>query len=335
MENTIEFQHRQSAHCESGVTANLLNHHGVPLTEPLAFGIGSGLFFFYLSFVKMGGYPLTSFRYIPGYIFRRAAKLLGVKIETRRYRDRERAMDDLDRLVDAGRPVGVQVGVYWLPFFPDALRFHFNAHNMVVYGKRDGEYLVSDPTLEAPVTCSRAALMKARFARGIMAPKGKMYWPVLIPRAVDFPGAIRQGIRKTCGNMLGIPLPFLGVRGIRFLSRNLRAWPGKLGEENARLYLAQVIRMQEEIGTGGAGFRFLYGAFLQEAASLLGDGRLLQLSSEMTAIGDLWREFALLSARICKGRAAPDETYDRVAGILLDCADREENFFRELKGTVG
>ncbi len=57
-------------------------------------------------------------------------------------------------------------------------------------------------------------------------------------------------------------------------------------------YLGQLIRMQEEIGTGGGGFRFIYGAFLQEAAVILKNDELKGLSKEITAIGDLWRDFA-------------------------------------------
>ena len=70
--------------------------------------------------------------------------------------------------------------------------------------------------------------------------------------------------------MLKTPLPVAGVGGIGFLADRLEKWPTKLGERNAALHVGQLIRMQEEIGTGGAGFRFMYAAFLQEAAPLLG-----------------------------------------------------------------
>src|SRR5690606_18808430 len=52
------FQHRQSAHCESGVMASLLSHAGLPMSEPMAFGLASGLAFAYLPIVKLGGMPL-------------------------------------------------------------------------------------------------------------------------------------------------------------------------------------------------------------------------------------------------------------------------------------
>ena len=35
---TIDFTHNQSSHCESGVTANILSHHGRELSEAMAFG---------------------------------------------------------------------------------------------------------------------------------------------------------------------------------------------------------------------------------------------------------------------------------------------------------
>ena len=52
------FQHIQSAHCENGVTSSLLQNNNLNgITEPLAFGIGSGLFFIQLPFLKVNGGP--------------------------------------------------------------------------------------------------------------------------------------------------------------------------------------------------------------------------------------------------------------------------------------
>ncbi|HRT53260.1 MAG TPA: BtrH N-terminal domain-containing protein, partial [Flavobacteriales bacterium] len=38
----IPFEHQQSAHCETGVLSNLMRFHGMRVSEPMAFGIGSG-----------------------------------------------------------------------------------------------------------------------------------------------------------------------------------------------------------------------------------------------------------------------------------------------------
>ena len=65
--------------------------------------------------------------------------------------------------------------------------------------------------------------------------------------------------------MLRIPGPIAGIRGIRFTATKISQWRDKLGPQKAGSWLAQLVRMQEEIGTGGGGFRFIYAAFLQEA----------------------------------------------------------------------
>jgi hypothetical protein len=50
----------------------------------------------------------------------------------------------------------------------------------------------------------------------------------------------------------------------------------------------------------------------------------------MTAVGDLWREFALIGSRICKQRAGEKETYAALAAILRQCADQETSLYQDL-----
>jgi hypothetical protein len=52
------------------------------------------------------------------------------------------------------------------------MRFHFNAHNLLVYGKEGSKYKISDPVFEEVVECEESKLMRARFAKGAFAPKG-------------------------------------------------------------------------------------------------------------------------------------------------------------------
>ena len=84
-----------------------------------------------------------------------------------------------------------------------------------------------------------------------------------MPDQFDLKKAVEAGINDVCKVMLKTPLPLVGVRGIRLLSRQLAKWPDKLGEKKTLLHLGHVVRMQEEIGTGGGGFRFIYAAFLR------------------------------------------------------------------------
>jgi len=330
----LNFQHKQSAHCENGVVSNLLRYYGIELSEPMVFGIGSGLFFSHMPFLKVGGIPVTSFRPLPGIIFKRISKRLGIKFEKHKYSKPLKAMDALDTNLRNGIPTGMLVGVYHLTYFPDPYRFHFNAHNIVVYGKKDNNYLISDPIMEDYKTLTYDELLKVRYAKGTFAPKGHMYWAKNIPENIDLESAIIKGIKHTCKDMLTIPIPMFGVKGIRFLSKKVRSYPKKLGAKRAASYTGQIVRAQEEIGTGGAGFRYMYGAFLQEASTILKNDNLKKLSYELSEIGDLWREFAVITGRIVKNRNKADESYNKAADLLLVIADREEEFFKKLKDSI-
>ncbi len=334
MKQHIAFSHRQSAHCESGVTANLLRHHGIHCSEAMAFGIGEGLFFAYLPFLRVNHLPLTTFRGPVGSIFAKVTTRLGVKVQRRRFHRESAAMEALDKGLARGLPIGCQTGAFWLPYFPPAFRFHFNMHNLVVIGREEDDYLISDPVFEEVVRCHRDDLQRARFAKGALAPRGAMYWLESVPSQPDMAAAARQGLRATCRTMLSTPLPLVGVRGIRFLAGRLERWQQRLGRESALLHLGQLIRMQEEIGTGGGGFRFMFAAFLQEAAHLLRLPELAMVSERMTHVGDIWREFAVCGARMCKGRDRDGDSFAGLATTLRRCADEEQAVYRQLLEVV-
>lgn len=330
---TIDFAHRQTTHCESGAMINLLRFHGVELTEPMAFGIGGGIFFGYFPLLRMAHIRVTTFRRMPGAIFRKGLKRLGVAHRTTAFFRPDAAQRTLDRLLDDGTPVACQVGFFWLPYVPRAMRSHFNAHNIVIYGRHGDDYLVSEPGMEQVQTIRRADLARARFAKGGLNPRGRLYW-LTRDRAAgqpDLTAPILAGLKDTCYNMLDIPFPVLGVRGIRYLARDLVKWQRQLDGDALRDNLNQIIIMQEVVGSGGAGFRFMFAAFLAEAAAVLAAPDLAQASRDMTALGDHWRDFALITSRFIKNRSQSGDTYQTVVDRLNDLADREETAYRRLR----
>ena len=300
----------------------------------MIFGIGSGLLFFYFPWLKVNQAPAISYRTMPGYIFSKVARRLGFRVKRERFSSPKKAQQVLDEKLKTGFPVGLQVGVYHLTYFPDAYRFHFNAHNLVVYGKEGDSYLISDPVMEQPTKLSSQELEKVRFAKGVLSPKGHMYFPTHLPKHISLETAIRKGIRETCQKMLA-PVPIVGVKAIRWVSKDILRWYDKRGVKITNHYLAQMIRMQEEIGTGGGGFRFIYGAFLEEAAEVLKNNTLKECSQEITAIGDLWRDFAVEVARLYKNRnQAHRAAYEDLSQRLLTIAQREEAFYKRLKKVI-
>jgi hypothetical protein len=322
------FVHRHASHCESGVMSSLLRHEGMALSEAMAFGLSSALAFAYLPFVRLNGLPLIAYRMPPGAIISGLNRglHLGARFET--FRSRQAGMERLDALLDAGKLVGLQTSIYWLPYIPRALRFHFNAHNLLVYGREGDEYLVSDPVAETVVRCARSDLERARFAKGVLAPKGRLYYLTRPPAVADWGKLGRGALTRTARIMLHTPLPLIGVRGIRWLARSVERLPLDDAGDAARLYIGHIVRMQEEIGTGGAGFRFMYASFLQELAAASGYAALDGLAGRLVMIGDRWQDFALAAARMIKHRAPLEPP--KLAERLRELALEEKGFFRDL-----
>jgi hypothetical protein len=327
---TVKFTHKQSAHCESGVISNLLRFHGLEFDEPMVFGIGSGLFFSYLPFIRVNGIPVTAYRIWPGQIFKRFSERIGIKIERKKFSSHKKAMLELDKMLDQGQPVGMLTSVFYLNYLPAAYRFHFNAHNIIVFGKENGNYLVSDPVMEYTTEISYEDLVRARFAKGMPEPSGRMYYPVKLPGEYELDKAIWKGIKQTSDHMTRIPMPLVGAKGMKYLAGRLRQWPERIGNRKAILWLGNVIRMQEEIGTGGAGFRFIHAAFLDQASAKLQNEKLFNLSKQLTKSGDELRDFAYYAGRVCKNRKSDTKTFSELGDMLEACSQREQAIFTEL-----
>ncbi|MHB1922865.1 MAG: BtrH N-terminal domain-containing protein [Chitinophagaceae bacterium] len=329
----FDFKHIQSAHCENGVTISLLKNSGMDqITEPLAFGIGAGLFYVYLPFIKINNGPIIAFRTLPGKIFKRTCKSLGISIIRKKFGSKIQATDFLNKCLETGHAVGCQVGVFYLPYFPKEYRFHFNAHNLIVYGRDGDNYLISDPIMDKVSVLSGYELERVRFSKGLLAPRGQLYYPntKINISNTQIKGAIKSGVQKTIRNMLFNHGPFTGINGIRFTGHQIRKWRSKLGIHLAGQYLAQLVRMQEEIGTGGGGFRFIYAAFLQEAYTYHPDNHFLKISEIFTESGDLWRTAAVQAAAIYKGRMGTQQDFNLMGDYLLEIAEIEKKGFTAL-----
>jgi hypothetical protein len=307
----------------------LLEHHGLKLSEPMVFGLSGAMSFAFLPFLKMGNLPVVAYRMFPGHIIKKLPKKLGIKPFRKRYRYQDQAMRELDAFLADGQIVGIQTSAYYTTYFPPDMRFQFNAHNSIVFGKQGEEYLISDPVFEMPQRIHASDLEKARFAKGFSAPKGLVHFPCSVPDRIDLEPLIRKSIKKTVNMMLHAP-PYIGLKGIRQLAKHILHLPRKRNKVYTRHFLGNLVRMQEEIGTGGGGFRFIYAAFLQEAYQVLGLPLLSEASRKMTEAGDTWREYALACAKSVKQKNGNTDL-PLIAGLLRRCADAEKEVYVKLK----
>ena len=323
-----DFQHTHHAHCESGVLSSMLRHHGLNISEPMIFGLSNALNFAYIPFVKLGGMPLVAYRSMPKSIIKNIQKNLKIKMKLETFSSKEKGAARLDELLKEGKIVGAQSSVYWLAYFPKEIRFHFNAHNLLIYAKDGEDYLISDPVFDHSVRCDKESLTKARFAKGVMAPKGLLYYPLSVPKNIDLKPIVAKSIHKTAKSMLYTPVPIAGLKGIKYLAKAIIKLEHR-EKKYAKLFLGNIVRMQEEIGTGGAGFRFMYASFLQEASELFSnDATLKEASALMLSVGDKWRDFALMIAKSIKSKHKID--FKSIADTLLNIAADESKVYHKM-----
>jgi hypothetical protein len=332
---TATYKHQMAAHCESGTLTTMLNNGGLAITEPMLFGITSGIFFGYFHKMKAFTFPTFIVRSRPGEMRKITEKRLGVKFATSKFSDPEKGMKELDRLLEQGIPVGNQVDFFYMDYLPEWERVHINVHYMTVVGKEGDKYIVSDSYFPRLAELDRESLRKAKFAGGNMSPKGFIFHPVRVPSEIDYEKIISKGIKKACFNMLKLPVPFIGIRGIRKFAAKITEWP-LISRDTDHLSheIMKINILLEDQGTGGAGFRYMYATFLQQAAEKVNRQEYRDLSKKMMEIGDGWREISLFAARIGKNRDLGPEQMRRLSEMLYDRAEAEEKFFKELSRTV-
>ena len=137
------------------------------------------------------------------------------------------------------------------------------------------------------------------------------------------------------GLLLKIPIPFLGIKGMRMFAKKVVEWPKFARDiEHLSHEIMKINILLEDQGTGGAGFRFMYATFLQQASDVVAKPELKALSSELMTIGDGWREISLFTARIGKNRDLGPEKLKQLSDMIYDRADVEERFFKSLSNAV-
>ncbi len=331
MNTKIDFKHKMSAHCETGTLVGLLGNVGLDITEPMAFGIAHGIFFGYFE-SKNFPFPTFIVRSRPGEVRKKLAKVLNIKLKKYNFKKSEAGMLKLDLLLAEGHAVGAQVDFFYMDYLPEWVRVHNNVHFVNIIGKEGTDYIISDSYHKEIANLSADLLIKARWAGGSMAPKGFLYYPQKVNPDVDLKKPIIKGIKKASWNMLKIPLPFVGVKGIYKFADKINTWP-KLTRDIEHLSheIMKINILLEDQGTGGAGFRYMYATFLKQASGIVNNPTLNEMSERIMKIGDDWRNISYFAAKMGKKRDLGTERIKELSNLIKKQGDAEKDFFTDLK----
>jgi hypothetical protein len=283
---------RGMQHCETAALGVLLRHEGLDLSEPMLFGLGSGLSFVYWDSKSMG-FPFLGGRVKPFELTRNLAAVLGLELLVGETTSPRKAWQNVAAPIDAGRPVGLQLDCYHLDYF--STKVHFGGHVVAMYGYDEQDaYLVDTDPQGGAVSTSLAGLARARAERGPMTARNRSF-TITVPSGLRPPQDRIIPAIKTCADaFLHPPIANLGHRGIAKTAEQVPKWLQR--SDNPREGLTQAAVLMERAGTGGALFRNLYRDFLAECAQLIGSSHLRTGHSLYTEAATLWTQVAALIA---------------------------------------
>ncbi|CAL9300988.1 BtrH N-terminal domain-containing protein [Streptomyces sp. SudanB52_2052] len=315
---------RGTQHCETTALGVLLRHEGLDLSEPMLFGLGSGLSFVYWDGKAMD-FPFLGGRVKPFELTRNLADRLGLELLVRETSSPRRAWENVAGPVDAGRPVGLQLDSHHLDYFTS--KVHFGGHVVALYGydERDA-FLVDTEQQGGAVSTSRDSLARARAARGPMTARHRSF-TLAVPENAPSPEAgIVPAVTACAHAFLHPPIANLGHRGIEKAGKLVRTWLRRADDPGRDL--PQAAALMEKAGTGGALFRNLYRDFLAECAASL-DSRHLRTGHRLYAeAAGLWTDVAALVARA--GTSGDERCLVEAGAVLGDIARVERDAMRAL-----
>jgi hypothetical protein len=320
----VDIDARGAQHCETTALGALLRHEGIDLSEPMLFGLGSGLSFIYWD-SKNIGFPFLGGRVKPFDLTRNLTARIGLDLLVQETTSPSRAWENVTAPISAGRPVGLQLDSYYLDYFGS--KVHFGGHVVAMYGYDDhNAHLVDTDQQGGAVSTSLSSLAQARAARGPMTAKHRSF-TLTAPKNLPSPqGQVIPAITACADAFLNPPIANLGHRGIEKAGKLVRTWLQRTDAPHRDL--PQAARLMEKAGTGGALFRNLYRDFLAECTDLFDSSHLRTAHTLYTEAATLWTEVAALIRRA--GESGDAQCLVQAGSVLGDLSRIEREAMQAL-----
>ena len=326
------FQHRPGVHCGSTALSDALRVRGLDLSEPMAFGLGAGLGFYYLV-----GDALSPTHVIQGRQWPLEHRLRGARGAARRaHRGQPNsAWSEVEKALARGLAPILSTDLRFLPYY--RTRTAFNGHRVVLAGfDRDRRVaFLADTEREGLVEVPFDNLEKARASDGQpIGYTGRAWMEIDAPaRPRPLREVVARALREQSKHML---LETGGAAGAPALDRfaaELPDWPRRAAGEADRAWcLRFAYQSIEKRGTGGGNFRALYARFLDEAAGHHPAVARLGLAERMRALASRWTKlaFAFKELSDAPGAGVPVTVAELAASLARD----ERRFYEEVAAFV-
>jgi hypothetical protein len=257
------YVHIPGNHCGSTALRNLLGFHGIELSEEMAFGLGAGASFYYLTMEDAS--PSRWFNGRTARLEESFRDLTGAALELRTFAegDDAGAWEAARAEVDAGNPALLLTDIYHLDHYGSSA--HFPGHAVVLAGYDEELAQLSDTGFEELQTTRLENLAKARHSgHPAFRLEGHMFTVADTVEREQLEAAIPDAIARAAKEMVEPTFgEFGGLPAVERLAAEAGSWPEAAADwQWCARFAYQVI---ERRGTGGGAFRLMYSRFLEEA----------------------------------------------------------------------
>jgi hypothetical protein len=312
------FKAFKGQHCETTAIGNLLLHEGIELSEPMIFGLGSGLGYIFWK-MKIMDFPFIGGRIKPDEVTKNFCHRLNLSLEVHETASVKTAWKVVKKHIDNSKPVGLKLDSYYLDYFTN--KIHFAGHYAALTGYDDHyAYLVDTVQQGSTVKASLENVARARNARGPMASKNLSFTISKKEKLPDLREIIPLAIVQNAKDFLNPPIKNIGYKGIEKTSKEIFKWfaTSKNIENDFKL---QALLM-ERAGTGGSLFRNIYRDFLLESFAITKNKKIESAYQLFVVTAQLWNEVSTLFHRT--GETKNIEFLKQVSNILKIIADKEK-----------
>jgi hypothetical protein len=302
------FPHIAGIHCSSSSIADILRYDGQPLSEPMVFGLGSGIGFIFSNDARHS--PRHRFNGRALDLEGKFFALFGAQLPWMGRWD-EAA---IERALARGRPLIAQTDIAYLPYYD---RVHFPLHGIVVTGWDGARAQVADTFSHDLQFVEASDLRAALEGEGspFMDPPYRIAAVPPIDAMVDSP-VLARAIRIAAREMLEPVVPGTGVPAMHQLVAGAQEWRDSPDWSWSARFAYQGI---EKRGTGGGGFRTLYAQFLEESRPFLPAIDRVRAVHRMRDSSTRWSAMAqdLKRAFVEEDRTGIDAAADRLHDIAV------------------
>jgi len=316
------FRHLPGNHCGSTALRNLLGHHGIELSEEMAFGLGAGACFYYLVLEEAS--PTRWFNGRTAQLEQSFLELSGAPLDLQTFEEPDAAWEGAKGSIDEGRPVLLLTDLYYLDHYGKSA--HFPGHAVVLAGYDDEFVYLSDTAFEDLQRCRISSLREARHGdHPAFKLEGHMFTVAGEARADALRAGAGTAIERAAKEMIEPTFgEFAGLPAVRRLAGEAGDWPQQAEDwQWCARFAYQVI---ERRGTGGGNFRLMYSRFLEEAGYPEGRDLAARASADWTALADAFRE--------ASESEQPDaENWERIGQLSSEVLSAEESLWAQLADT--